>query len=557
MVEILAHRGPDEDGFFEGGPVHLGVRRLKVIDLVTGSQPIASEDGRVVVVYNGEIFNFKELRKELSALGHTFRTKTDTEVLVHGYEQWGEGLLDRLNGQFAFALWDGEKIFLARDRMGEKPLYFAMDGDRLIFASEIKAILTQFPSAPDLDESFWVYDASVLGRTIFKGVRELLPAHRLVYDGKELDIRPYWEIPAGPASTRSEKDLVEELRELVIDAVNIRMVADVPVGMFLSGGMDSAAIACIARPKTAFSCYFPLGEKYEEVHFAKIIAEKIGARHVIVQPKPEDFRSRLKRVIWHLDQPIATASTISEFLLAEAAQKEGVKVILGGQGADEIFAGYVRYLLMIAEDRLARASEMANYHSLARIFWGPRVFEDPAARYFQLVRRIAPADEGPFVGKIREIFSRHDELVDKMGCYDAMISLPSLLTMNDRACAAYGLENRCPFLDHRIVEFAFRLPPGMKVDGVVTKSLLRKALRGIVPDVVLDRKDKKGLVVPVEQWMAGPLLAWARDLQSRLAGRISLPEKSGNGRGEFDRSEYTRVCLELWFENFFPNVSHG
>jgi asparagine synthase (glutamine-hydrolysing) len=555
MMENLVHRGPDEEGVFKDEKVHLGVRRLRVIDLVTGSQPIKNEDGNIVVVYNGEIFNFKELRLELQAAGHVFATQTDTEVLVHGYEQWGQEVVDRLNGQFAFALWDGQKLFIARDRMGEKPLYYAMHEGRLIFASEIKAILTHVPSHPDIDESFWVFDAPVMGRTIFAGIHELPAAHWMTYDGRNLQIGRYWEIPNGPISEKSETELVDELRELLIDAVNIRMVADVPVGMFLSGGIDSAAIACIAKPDVAFSCHFPLGEKFDELHYAQTVARQIKARHVVVSPTYDDMRSRLRRVIRHLDQPIATASTISEFMLAEAAQKDGVKVILGGQGADEIFGGYIRYLLMSIEEGMGRSPELKNYHSLARYFWTPTMFENPAKRYFRLIHRATPADERPYIKNVEKLFSRHQDLLDKMGFCDTHISLPSLLTMNDRACASYGLENRCPFLDHRIVEFAFRLPPGLKIQQRTTKAILRKALRGIVPDQILDRNDKKGLVVPFRRWLTGPLAHWAERLEFQLAARLQIPK--GSGRGEFDRAFYTRVCLELWFQNYFPDYPHA
>ncbi len=554
MLENLVHRGPDEEGAFKDDRIHLGIRRLRVIDLETGSQPIFNEDGSVVVVYNGEIFNFSALRAELQKHGHVFKTKTDTEVLVHGYEQWGMEVVDRLNGQFAFALWDGSRLLIARDRMGEKPLYYAMRDGRLIFASEIKAVLAQFSSAPVIDESFWVYDAPVMGRTLFDGIHELPAAHLMTYDGRDLQIRRYWDIPNGPVNEKSESELVDELRELLIDAVNIRMVADVPVGMFLSGGIDSAAIACIAKPEVAFSCHFPLGEKFDELKYAELAAKKIGARHVVVRPTHDNMRANLMRVIRCLDQPIATASTISEFMLAEAAQKSGIKVILGGQGADEIFAGYVRYLLMSIEDEIGRSPELKNYHSLARHFWTPTMFENPAARYFRLIYRATPVDERPYVKTVEELFSRHRELVDKMGYCDSRISLPSLLTMNDRACASYGLENRCPFLDHRIVEFAFRLPGGMKIQNRTTKSILRKALRGIVPDAILDRNDKKGLVVPFRRWLTGPLAPWADNLESQLASRLQIPK--GSGRGEFDRAFYTRVCLELWFQNYFPDYPH-
>ncbi|MBZ0272785.1 asparagine synthase (glutamine-hydrolyzing) [bacterium] len=551
MIELITHRGPDEEGACNLGPVSLGVRRLKIIDLVTGRQPMTSEDGRVVAVYNGEIYNFRALRDELVRAGHVFRTKTDTEVLVHGYEQWGEGLIGRLNGMFGFAIWDGERLLLARDRMGEKPLYYAFENGMLVFASEIKAILPAFESAPDVDEEFWVYDTPVEGRTLFRGIRELLPGRRLIYDGKDLSVEPYWDIPASPPSEAPVERLAEELRELLIDAVNIRLMSDVPLGMFLSGGIDSAAIACIARPGTVYTCHFPLGAKFDELPFARLVAERIGARHTIVTPTVNDFKKRLPRVIWHVDQPIATASTISEFMLAERASADGIKVILGGQGADEIFGGYVRYLFMTGGDAPG-APELANYRSLAAYFEKGAGLPDDAARYHRLVRRAAPADDTPYENRLRRFFSRHDALIDKIGHADARLSLPSLLTMNDRACAAFGLENRCPFLDHRVVEFAFRLPPAAKIDGLRTKSVLRLALRGIVPDEILDRRDKMGLVVPFHQWLNGPLNAWAADLEASLARRIPLPDNN-TGRGEFDRSRYTRVCLELWFRQFFPD----
>ena len=554
MIDVLTHRGPDEDGTFVSGEVKLGIRRLKVIDLQTGSQPIYNEDKSLVVVFNGEIFNYRELREELIGLGHRFATKSDTEVIVHGYEQWGEDCLAHFNGQFAFCIYDGDKIFLARDRMGEKPLYYYHKNGRFLFASEIKAILTQVETGPAISEDFWVFDAAVEGKTLFADIHEVPPAHFLVYDGKDLRKQVYWHIPTEPTLDGDEDSLAKRLRDLIEDAVNIRMHADVPVGLFLSGGLDSAAMACFAKPEVVFSCRFEMGEKFDEFRYAKIVADHVGAEQFVVTPQHEDMKRFLPTIIWHLDQPIATASTLSEYLLAREAKKH-VKVILGGQGADELFGGYIRYLLLDIEHTLGREPEIRNYHSLARFFWNPQMFDDPARRYYHLIHRSAPMDHAPYHEMVRRYFQAHDgaDLVNAMGFTDINLSLPSLITMNDRSAAAWGLENRCPFLDHRLVEFAFGLPPGLKLKEFRTKYLLRKALRGVVPDAIIDRRDKKGLVVPFRQWLAGPLRKWGKELEASLHSRIAVP--GGAGRGEFDRALYTRVCMELWFRNFFPDYA--
>lgn len=552
MIDILAHRGPDEEGSYVDGDVKLGIRRLKVIDLVTGSQPIYNEDKSMVIVFNGEIFNYRDLKSELISFGHEFKTKTDTEVIIHAYEQWGEDCLDRFNGQFAFCIYDGKKLFIARDRMGEKPLYYSFVNRRFLFASEIKAVLTQMDTGPDIDENFWVFDAAVLGRTIFKDIHELQPATCLTFDGKQLTRRKYWEIPKEATLDLPEPKLVGMLQDLLEDSVQLRMHADVPVGLFLSGGLDSAGIACLAKPEIVFSCRFDMGEKFDEFHFAKIVADHIKAEQVVVSPTAEDMRRELSNIVWSLDQPIATASSLSEFMLAKAAKSQ-VKVILGGQGADELFGGYIRYLLMNVENELAAQPELASYHSLAKFFWSPHLFDDPARRYYHLIHRANPVHDDPYFQIVSSFFSRQPALINAMGLTDINLSLPSLITMNDRAAAASGIENRCPFLDHRIVEFAYRLPPEFKLREFRTKYILRKALKGIVPNAIIERRDKKGLVVPFRQWLAGPLSHWGKNLEAALHRRIVVPGLSG--RGEFDRGLYTRVCLELWFQNFFPNYA--
>lgn len=549
MTRLLTHRGPDEEGFHESGPVRLGSRRLIVIDPRGGRQPMRSADGALALVFNGLVFNYRELRRDLEALGHTFRSAADTEVVLHAYEEWGEGCLERFNGMFALAVHDGRRLWLARDRMGEKPLYYHVEGRRLRFASEIKSLLPEVGADPEFDEAAIVFETPLGGRTFYRGIRSLEPGHALSWDGERLEVRRYWSLPAGgEAERRTEDDYVEELRWLIEDAVRIRLRSDVPLGAFLSGGLDSSLITCLARPDTVFSCRFPHGEAYDESRYAALVARRAGARHLVVEPGPRTFREYFPRVLHHLDQPAATASSIAEFSLAALASRE-VKVVLGGQGADELFGGYVRYLLMLEEQRLGTCPELRSYHALARWFWSEGLFDDPWRRYFHLIRRAEPAG-GEAEEAVRRHFSGRRPLVDAMGACDIAISLPPLIRMNDRAASAFGLENRTPFLDHRIVEFAFRLPPELKVREMTSKYILRRAARGIVPDEVIDRRDKLGLVVPVARWFDGELRPWVEGLDRAFRRREQaaplLRRRPPEGRGEFDRSRYHRVSTELW-----------
>ncbi len=551
MTQILTHRGPDDVGYYGGSDIKLGIRRLSVIDLETGHQPIHNEDKTIWIVFNGEIFNYIELRRELQKNGHRFYTKTDTEVIIHAYEEYGIECLQEFIGMFAFAIWDSKKgiLFIARDRLGEKPLYYYLKDNLFLFASEIKSILTQIDAEPDLDEDFWVFETAVNGKTLFKDVFELLPASYMIYDGKRLTIKRYWDINPWDGNSQKESYYVEKLRWLIEDAVKLRLRSDVPVGVYLSGGLDSAAIACIAKPDKVFSCRYAYGEKYDEHHYAQLVAGHIGAELFTVQPTPQDFQEEFPKVIWHLDQPIATPSPISEFILARTASKH-VRVILGGQGADEIFGGYVRYVIMLEEDHLTKVPILKNYIPLMRFFWSEKMFDDPERRYFDMIKRSEPRSN-TLVETYKKYFNKGTSLIDKMGLCDLYLTLPSLIAMNDRAAAAYGLENRTPFLDHRIVEFAFQLPQELKIKEYQTKYILRQAMRGIVPDEIVDRQDKKGLAVPIYHWFNNELKDWVCSLRNSLAKREIAPSMSENRRGEFDRTDYTCISLEIWHRIFF------
>lgn len=553
MTRRLTHRGPDDEGFYRDPRVQLGVRRLAVIDLETGHQPLSNARGTLWIAYNGELFNYLELRDELQARGHRFRTRSDTEVVVTAYDEWGSACLDRFIGMFAFAVWDGRRLFLARDRLGEKPLFYARHDGRFLFASEIKALLAEVPAEPNLDDRFPVLEAAVEPETLFRGIHSLEPAHWLTWDGSNLTGGCYWSLPEGPVDPRPEEDLAAELRGLLEDAVRLRLRSDVPIGLFLSGGLDSALLGALARTPKVFTCRLDGGPAFDEHEHARTVARALRAEQVIVTLTPPDFAREFPRIVWALDQPIATASSVAEFALARAA-REHVKVVLGGQGADEIFGGYARYVLLSEERRLAEAELLRDYHPLARVLWGPEAFADPAERYFQLIRRGKGSDSA--LETVRRIFARGGSLVDHMAAVDLALTFPSLILMNDRAAAAYGLENRTPYLDHRIVEFAFRLPPSAKIRGLTTKAVLRRAARGLVPDSVLDRPDKKGLGVPVGRWLAGELKPWADELVRSLAGR-GIEITPCHERGEFDRTLFTKVSLELWLRTFIDRRAEG
>lgn len=550
MMDTIKHRGPDDEGCYKNGNVALGIKRLSVIDLETGAQPIYNNDKSKVIVFNGEIFNYIEIYNELKDEFH-FKTKSDTEVILRAYEKYGTDCLKYFNGMFAFCIYDGEKFFIARDRLGEKPLYYYSDGVSFAFASEIKALAKVIKLEPVVTEELFCYEASVLENTLFKNVKKLLPAHYLNFDGSKIKIEQYWQLKRNDEDYNEDSYYIEKCRWLVEDSIRLRMRADVPIGAFLSGGLDSSIICMVAKPEKVYSIHYPLGEEFEEIVYAKIVAEKIGAEHIIVQPTFNDLKNNLKKIIWHLDEPIATASPISEFMLAERASKD-VKVVLGGQGADELFGGYVRYLVLMEEKRITEKEIFANYISLFKHSMGKHLFGNWAERYFHLVKR-ADVKSGEIFKRFKAIFQYQKHFIDQVGYTDLFYFLPSLITMNDRASSAYGIENRTPFLDYRIAELAFQLPEHLKVNGYVTKYILREAFKDILPESISKRKDKKGLNTPVNYWFNNSLKSWKDNILKDYYKRTNVKEDKNSSRGMYDRSIYNLVCLELWNNIFFDN----
>jgi asparagine synthase (glutamine-hydrolysing) len=564
MTGVIRHRGPDADGFHLGPGVGLGHRRLSIIDLSTGDQPIYNETRTIAIVFNGEIYNFAELARELEAAGHVFTTRSDTETIVHAYEQFGLDFVTRLRGMFALALWDepNRRLVLARDRVGKKPLYYHADGEHLLFASEIKGLLQDASikrrvSVEALDDYF-TFGCIPSPGTVFQDIHQLPPAHILVWERGVVRLQEYWDVTFDPTGPHRPDEALEEFSVLLDEAVRIRMVADVPLGAFLSGGVDSAAVvASMAgqsrRPVVTTSVGFVERTHNELVH-ARAVAGAVGSDHHELLVKP-DAVADLPRLVWHLDQPFADSSCLPTYYVSRAA-RERVTVALSGDGGDEIFAGYQRrYGIHRLENRLrtlipgpVRRGVLAP---LARIY--PRSERIPRPLRLKLVlsnlgrsferayfrdmslfldeeRRALYSPE--LLDQVREhdpfvAFSRHFERVRDADPLSRVLYVDfktwlanDILVKVDRMSMACSLEVRAPLLDHKIVEFAARLPASLKYRGRVSKYLLKRHLAARLPQMAVNRQ-KQGFELPLAEWLRGELREVALDLlfSRQAAGR--------------------------------------
>ena len=597
MTDAVRHRGPDADGFHVGDGIGLGHRRLSIIDLVTGDQPLANEDGTVWTVFNGEIYNFAEIRRELTAHGHRFRTSSDTEVLVHGYEQWGEALVERLRGMFAFAVWDAprRRLLLARDRVGVKPLHYAVTRDGLVFGSEIKSLLLD-PDVPR-DWSPEALDAylSLLyvpaPHTIYRAVRKLEPGHVLVAEKGRVRVSRYWDLPFDTAEgSADESAWLEPLEDELREAVKLRLVSDVPLGAFLSGGIDSSLVVAFMRetsssPVVTTSIGFA-ERAYDELEHASAVARHLGVvQHTrVVTP---DVEGLLPRLAWHFDEPFADSSAVPTYYVSAAA-REHVTVALSGDGGDELWAGYARHRVEAREHEARRtlgplgtiAGRAA--HLLPLSLKGARSLRhlgEPPAQALALKHSYgmfdASARHALYSDGLRRSIDGYDVLaafrdryaacasqhpLDRAMYVDVHTYLPDdILTKVDRMSMAVSLESREPLLDHRLLEFAARVPVSLKLRDGQTKYLLRRLLASRLPAPVLAR-GKQGFAAPIAEWLRGPLAPMLHDL---VGGSRSLD------RGLFDKAAVRRLIdehrtrradhrhrlwqllmLELWFRQF-------
>lgn len=531
MIGAIGHRGPDDVGFAKVQGVEAGMCRLAILDLSSeGLCPVTHREpkGQIVLLYNGEIYNYVELRNDLRRMGYRFRTTSDSEVLLHAYREWGESCLERLNGMFAFAIIDEprDRLFAARDRAGEKPFYYVDDGKRFMFASEMKGLLTQITDLqPQITDEFRAFEYLPGEDTLFRGVKALLPAHKLVLNGLRerkgpIRVEEYWNAADHVREIRPQ-DAVDELDELLQDSVRIRLRADVPWGIYLSGGIDSSLIAALASPPVSFSCHFPYGPGFDELLYAEMIAKQVGSEHIVVRPTYEDFEEHFSEMIYHLDVPIGSFSVFPLFMLAREARNH-VKIVLSGEGADELFSGYTRYLVQAHEQRLYDAPEIQGYKPLLDRYYGPAV-----TRFARLLNRSA-LPNSIVQSVIEPHFSRFDSVAHAMGYTEFKLMLVTLLQMEDRASAAFGLENRSPFLDHRIIEFAFSIPEDLKIRGTTTKWILKQVAARYLPKAVVERTHKMGLIAPINRW-------------------LKITEQNG----DFGREGYYELAMRKWREVFF------
>ncbi len=571
MVGTLRHRGPDALGYHLDGRVGLGVARLRVIDPETGDQPIPNEDGSVHVILNGEVYNFAALRRDFSARGHRFRTRSDTEVLVHAWEEYGERCVDSLNGMFAFALWDArrEQLFLARDRMGEKPLYYTFAHGWFVFGSELRAVLAHPAVSRELDlegvSRYLAFDYVPDPHTIVRGVQKLPPGHTLTASETKTFVQNYWEIPVRPDPAVDEATWCREIRRRFDEAVRLRLVSDVPLGCFLSGGIDSTAVVTTAARERAGIRTFTVGyaeSAYDERRFARIVAERFGTQHEELVVSAADARALLPRLGGLLDEPLADMSFVPLYLLSRAARRS-VTVALTGDGGDELFAGYPSMAAQWWHGVFARLPERTQraLAALSEQFGiGPEPLREflhalgykPEARNQALIGGLPPQRHAALLSPgPRAALTGFDPYADidaaLAGCpttdptarlihrYCKLYLAGQNLVNTDRASMAVALELRAPFLDHTFVEFMGRVPSALKLRGLGRlKRLLKRALADRLPPETLARK-KQGFGVPFGEWFRGAL---AEPLRQILA-----PERIRAG-GIFDPSAVQRLVAE-------------
>ena len=579
MAQRLAHRGPDGEGSFFSGPVGLAHRRLAIIDLSDeGRQPMGNEDGSLQVVFNGEIYNYRELREELAALGHRFASATDTEVILHAYEEWGRDCLARFNGMWAFALWDGRRreLFCARDRLGVKPFYYAVAGGSFLFASEIKALrvhplVGRRPNDRMLLTFLAWGVADHTAETMYDGVFQVPPAHAVVVSEEDVgEPERYWDFAMNPASREAGTDdgtAARRARDLLTDAVRLRLRSDVPVGTCLSGGIDSSTVAALInvllreespesvgeRQKTFSVCFDD--PRFDESRYIDTVVAATGVANRRTTPGTDGLWEDIERLLYMQDEPFASLSIYAQYCVMRLAQDE-VKVVLDGQGADEQLAGYIAYQapyirgLLRRREILAALREGAASARLHRSFFSWAAAQSRVRSERRELLRGSPPEVLRYAGSLDEVLKR--EITAS--------NLPLLLHWEDRNSMAFSIEARVPFLDYRLVEYLASLPLDQKIRGGVTKYVLRRAIRGLVPDAVRCRTDKMGFVTPEEVWMKG-------ELAPRILELFSAPEFAErpywdaesvlrnyreflDGKSPYSTEFWRIACAEMWLRQF-------
>jgi asparagine synthase (glutamine-hydrolysing) len=606
MADTIAHRGPDDVGLYVSGQVGLGHRRLSIIDLNTGHQPLANEDGTVWIVFNGEIYNFRELRTFLLSKGHVFKTHTDTEVIVHLYEELGPRCVERLRGMFAFAIWDDRAkiLLLARDRVGIKPLYYSLTRRSIVFASEIKAILAdasvEREIAREMIDRFLTFYYMPGTETLHKGISKLAPGHYLLVRNGTAEIHQYWNLDfSKPEERLSLKEGQRQFMDLLSESVKLHMIADVPVGVLLSGGVDSTAVLSVAVEQTdkevsSYTVGFPDAAVADERPYAQLAADAFHTRHYDTTISAQDFADFIPKYVWHMEEPVCEPPGVALYYVTKLARRN-VKVLLSGEGGDEAFAGYSNYRNLLWLERVKR-----GLGSLARpagkgLSWVSSVFGSPRmAAYAPLMSTPFPNyyfsrtsnpyrhwDEGldelyspDFAAMLNSertaqpLEQLHGDIqglnpLDAMLYIDTKTWLPDdLLVKADKMTMANSVELRVPLLDHKVLEFAAALPTNLKVRGFTTKYLAKKALGRRVPKAILQRR-KAGFPVPYESWLRRELRNWVREVlldrattnrgyfaPSAVRQLLARDEE----RGGYSKEIFSLLTLELWHRTYMEQT---
>lgn len=602
MADTIRHRGPDDDGYYVSGQVGLGFRRLSIIDLKSGHQPLSNEDDSVWIVFNGEIYNYQDLRAFLLEKGHVFKTRTDTEVIVHLYEEFGPSCLEKLRGMFSFAIWDknAKTLFLARDRVGIKPLYYHLTDTSLAFASEIKAILAD-PSvgrqvAPEFIDRFLTFQYMPGEETLLKDIQKLAPGHYLLVKDGQAVIRQYWDLQFAESVPHKTIEQAEAaLLNLLSETVNLHMIADVPVGVLLSGGVDSTGILSLAIDQTdkkisTFTVGFS-GEHFaDERPYARLAAEKYGTQHYEMTITAGDFAAFLPKYVWHMEEPVCEPPAIALYYVSKLARNH-VTVLLSGEGGDEAFAGYSNYRNLVWLERLKRGGPFLNSALAAGMSFGNSFLgASRLAQYVPLMGDHFPeyyysrtsnphrttgnglgslysadflsaVDRELSIQPMRSLQAHAHGLstLDAMLYIDTKSWLPDdLLIKADKMTMANSLELRVPLLDHKVLEFAAGLPSNLKLNGLTTKFILKKALSKRIPKEIRNRK-KTGFPVPYESWLRTDLknLVWDVLMDSRTTNRgyfskaaiERLLQANANG-SNCSKAIFSLISLELWHRTF-------
>lgn len=601
MIDKIKHRGPDAIGGWctEKENIAFGHARLSIIDLVNGDQPMIDLLYKKTIVLNGEIYNYKELREELKS-SYTFKTESDTEVVLAAYTIWGDNCVNRLRGMFAFVIWDEikQKLFCARDRFGIKPFYYLIQDDIFYFASEVKAILP-FIKQREIDlealNDYFNFQFVLEDKTLFQNIKQLLPAHTLSILHQKINISKYWEVKYEFDYNHTKKYFQEKLIELLSDSIKFHLRSDVPVGSYLSGGIDSSLVSILAKnyqtdPLKVFTGKFTDYNGFDESVYAKSVANQYNHDYYELDITATDFKNNISNVIYHLDYPVAGPGSFPQYMISKLASKY-LKVVLGGQGGDEIFGGYVRYLLAYFEKCIKGAIDgtldkgnfivtyesiipnltvLQQYKPLMQEFFSNGIFDDKDKRYYKLVNR-----SNLFTNELNiELFNQYNSFekfqklfwdknvgntsyFNNMTNFDFKTLLPALLHVEDRMSMASGLESRVPFLDHSLIEFIATIPSNIKFENGTLKYLLKDTFKDIIPQQILNRKDKMGFPVPLNQWAKNELKDFIFDIfkSQKAKNRIYLNkdfdiENMLSTDNNYNRNLWTLLSLELWQQLF-------